>query len=85
MNNLGSDSECAGQIFIISAHFLASFDLSIMFRESPANGSGLLGPQVQRLVLLIFIKGPQIGLLFLVHYNEYTCDSFPHDAAEIQT
>lgn len=57
---------------------------SLERREFPADRSGLLWPQVQGLVLFVFVQQTKIFLLLLVHNNVHTGDGFTNHPAETQ-
>jgi hypothetical protein len=48
---------------------LGCLETLLVAGERLANGAGLLGPQVQRLVLLVLVQLAQVLLLLLMHHN----------------
>ena len=50
-----------------------------MLGQSLSHSPGLLGSEVEGLVLLISVKLPQVVLLLLGHDNVHTGDGFAHD------
>ena len=49
-----------------------------MAGQSFADGAGLLGPEVQGLVLLVLVQLAQVLLLLLVHHNVDAGDGLAH-------
>merc|ERR1719384_41274 len=62
-----------------SVDLLGCFQSLLMGGEVLADGAGLLGPQIQRLVLLAGVELPQVVLLLLVHHDVNTGVGFPDD------
>merc|ERR1719384_1707751 len=62
-----------------SMDLLGCLQSLLMGGEVLADGAGLLGPQIQRLVLLSGVELPQVVLLLLVHHDVNTGNGFPDD------
>lgn len=67
------------------AQFLHRHSAGIAGAESLADGAGLLGSQVQRLVLLAAVQLAKILLCLLVHDNVAAGDGLADNAAKIET
>ena len=50
-----------------------------MFGEGTSDSTGLLGAQVQRLVLLVFVELSQVGTLCLVDDCQHFSDGLSHN------
>lgn len=77
------DGVFANWIFRSLAKFLHRHSVGISYTQSLAQCAGLLGSQVNRLVLLAMVQLAKIFLGLLIHDNVDACDGFTHDTAEI--
>ena len=53
-----------------------------MFGEGTSDSTSLLWAQIQRLVLLVFVKLSQVGTLCLVNDSQHFSNGFSHNFSE---
>ena len=56
-----------------------------MLGELAPDGTSLLGPEIERQKLLLFVGFPQRGLLLLRDHRQHLRDPEPNDLAAIET
>ena len=62
------------------AQSLSGLEALLVTGKRLADGAGLLGPQVQRLVLLVLVELAEVLLLLLVHHDVDASDGLAHHA-----
>lgn len=80
--DLGLDGVLPLGVLGVLADLLQGLAGSILGRQSTADGAGLLGTQVNGLVLLALVQFAQVVLCLRVHNNVHASDGLADDTAK---